>query len=772
MPETQTQDEQDQQGQTDESAPNAVSTRTFKRFLCQLQPPEGEDNVETVPYTLTVTAPRRATPSWVTPVPYTPAADAPPTPTCFLQIWEMDLFKSGKWSGNEESDFHNENRNQLLAAIPGVMVRTGEGNEVGYTFRALGGPSPTRSAEPLNGSIQVELQDFEGELQTHVIHMPEYESVLEIACVLREQANDSRMDQVADCSSIAFEHNVRASALRQIEERGGISIALVSDYDLGDVSTKEQRNNAEISRQAKAMIGTLPTFVVKEGKLRFGYHLIKGYTSAPSEVAEVRQKVAEELELGVSPKVTTLTLYAHGVRHKIQLNPEGYNASGSLKANEVESFVSAFKEHLGRGLVVSLFACNNGRGARAGGAFWGGTGDPSYSHPLVGELAGHDSLGWALLAELERTGIADVTVWAHTTTGHTTRNARLRVFSSWGVADFTSVLFGGRNVSSKTYRHYASRFSYSFSSQKPSVAAQRLLNANRIRSISVQSARYLPWAWQHGQDPDPNGEGFHPMAKQVTDAILEGIRGLMAVEELEDEAWVYEDEATKLHVTGRSGRGGDERLSAHFDLREFQRAEGGSPLRLGVRLVQALEVLRDRTRTAIKVEALLEGGDGVRLRVHRRQREKVMSGARALQQEGLLTGAWEIAERIVISTSGLTYAGPSEDPLQWVTGTQGERYAGARVTHGIPWSAISSGRVHRQLCLIGQRLIAAGGALAGVSNAGDALRLDGGTPEGGEALEYKAREFLGAGQDGLVLERLSRDEGVVTIGVSASPPEE
>ncbi|HBP21738.1 MAG TPA: hypothetical protein DEA08_28635 [Planctomycetes bacterium] len=766
--ETQTQEEEQQEGSVD-----AVSSRTFKRFLCQLQPPKGEDNVETVPYTLTVTAPRRATPKWVTPVPYTPAADAPPTPTCYLQIWEMDLFATQKWSGNEETDFHNENRNQLLAAIPGVMVRTGEGSEVGYTFRALGGPSPTRSEDPLNGSIQVELQDFEGELQTHVINLPEYESVLEIACVLTEKANDSRMDQVADCSAIAFVHNVRASARRQIEERGGISIALVSDYDLGDESTKEQRNNAELSRQAKAMIGTLPTFVVKDGKLRFGYHLVKGYTSAPSKLSEVRQAVAKELELGVAPKVTTLTLYAHGVRHKLQLNPDGYGESGSVQANKVDSFVSAFKEHLGRGLVVSLFACNNGRGARAGGKFWGGSTDPSYAHPLVGEIPGHDSLGWTLLTELERQGLEDVTVWSHTTAGHTTRNARLRVFSSWGVADFTSVLFGGRNVATKTYRHYASRFSYSFSKQKPDVAMKKVLNANKIRSISVQSARYLPWAWQHGESPDPKGEGFHPMAQQVTEAILAGIRGLMAVEDLEDEAWIYEDDATKLHITGRSSRGGKERLSAHFDLREFQRAEGGSPLRLGVRLVQALEILRVRTRTAIKVEALLEGGEGVRLRVHRNQREKVMSGARALQQEGLLTGAWEVAERIVISTSGLTYTGSEEDPLEWVTGTQGERYAGARVTHGIAWEAVSSGgRVHRKLCLIGQRLIAAGATLAGVSNAGDALRLDGGTPEAGEALEVKAREFLGAGQDGLVLDRLSRDAGIVTIGVTASAPDE
>ncbi|MGE0712403.1 MAG: hypothetical protein AB7N76_32920 [Planctomycetota bacterium] len=738
----------------------AVSSAPKAPFLVNLHAPRGEDNVESVPYRPAVTCPRRP-PSYVTPVPYHPVAEAPSRPTCWLQLWEMDRFQADRWLTNEETDYSNPERNQLLASIPGVVVRNGAGGSVKFEFRALGGPSPTRTFDPLNGQLTLELMNAEGAYQTHAINLGEYESILELAVVLVPRENDATLEQTTHCSSITFVHNVLASARRQIAERGGIAISFVSDYDISNAANDpKQKNDSEISLQSKSILGTHPTFTVKDGKLRFGPHLVKGYSTAPQKCQEVRAKVAAELRLATPPKIASLMLFAHGIRQKIQLNPAGYDAEGSLRVDRCHDFVTKLRDHLGDGLVVSLFACNNGRGRRAGGS--GSFDDSTYSHPLVGEVVGADSLGWAVYAECVRQGLKDVTVWAHTTAGHTTRNAYLRVFSSWGHADFTSVLFQGRNVAPQTYRHYASRFAFNFETQERAVAMARLSNSNKVRSMSVQSARYLPWAWQHGVDPDEHARGYSQGARTVARAVFDSIDALMEVRDLVPQEWEYED-CTKLHITGRAADGPqDAKLSLHFGLGEFTTVTRGA-LRLGVRLVQGLEILRDRTATAIKVCALLEGGDAARIKVNGTKQQALLDAAQVLVNDGLLVAAFEEDGQVLISTSGLSYSRSKA----WFSGCRSDRRDMARVAKSIPWAQVSAaGAVHRGLCEAAQYLIDTRQArLQGVLEGGAAFQM---VSDDLDSLERAASALLCEGKDGVRVDRVDRCEWVL-IAMDTDP---
>lgn len=742
--------------EAEEEALAAVSSQV-KRLIARLVPLEGEDPSDQSPLKVELTAPRKNIPAYVSSVPYHVESEEEPLPgeaDAFLQVWEMDRISVNRWGTNADGDTHDVS-NQLVASIPGIVVR----EEAKFSFRALGDPVPVRSEAPAKGSLKLELNDAEGSPQEVVLWLPEHESLLEVVCVLRSKVNDSSMDEVTTASGILQVHNVHGSAQRQIEEEGGLTLAFVADYETSNARNDEkQRNDAEFARQAAGFLGTRAAFVVKDGTLSLGYTLVSGSDEIASVCEEVCCAVASALELSEKPKVATLLLFGHGTRTKLQLNPAGYNACGSLQPQACQDLVSALEGHLADEVTVALFACNNARGARAKGSC--GRSDPSYGHAYVGEIPGVDSLGWKLFKSLTADGSRKATVWGHTTTGHTTRNSLLRVFSSWGVADFASLLLGARNLPSATRSHYVTRFSANFSSQSREVALSRLRNGNRLRALSALSGRYLPWSALGGQDSDPSDPKHNAAAADHVTRVVDDLRCLLAVTKVLPEPWSYED-ATRRVITGRDPDvQSSEPLAPHFTLQEFTRAELGSPLRLELSLLQALEILRVRGRSALKIEALLEGGARVRLNLAKERRESVLEHAQTMVEEGLLSEAKLVGERLFISVGRLEY----DEELVWVTGCRepNELVSEARVTRSIPWEALGNvSRARRTLLQAGQHLIDRGAALGGISADGLKLRLTGPS----EALSDAAQELLCSGwidaleprEDGIQLE--CRPEG-------------
>ena len=570
--------------------------------------------------------------------------------------------------------------------------------------------------------------------------------MLELACVLRDRVNCAELEEVTATSGITLVHNVAASARRQLEERGGLSLAFVPDHEIGQARTDPtQRNDAELSRQAKAVLDDHGALTVVDGQLALGHSLVRGYAELPGKIREVGAAAAQLLGLDEAPLASGLLLFGHGIRDGLRLNPDGYRAQGSLTISSCEDFVAQLDPCLGREVIVSLFACNNGRGVRAGGN--GGTNDPSYGHALAGEVPGANSLGWTLQRALAHTDRL-VTVWAHTTTGHTTRNPRLRVFSSWGDADLVSLLLGARYVEPASVRHYVSRFAYRFESQTRALALQTLNQGNLLRALGTLSARYLPWAPLSGRDPDPAEAGWSESAHGACLELFERIRALLRVTSVRAEAWAYEGARRQALVGRNPESSSDEALAPHFDYEEFARAEHGSPLRLELQLVQALEILRERSRCAFKLEALFEGGAMARCKVAPRRLERVREAAEEMVSAGHLSGAWELEGQLYVSTGALDY----DAELRWIKGSRRE---GALVSRTIRWEQVrAAGQLRRTLGLAAQDLLDRGGALIGVGEGGLSLRIQGDAP----ALEAAASRALRAGW----IDSLQReDEGVI-----------
>ncbi len=353
------------QAEAEEGALAAVSGQV-KKLIARLVPVEGEDASDQTPLKVEFTA-RSNIPAYVSAVPYHLESEEEPLPTeadAYLQVWEMDRIRVTGWGANAEGDTHDE-RNLLVASIPGIVVR----EDAKFGFRSLGDPLPVRSAAPAKGSLKLELNDAEGQPQELEVWLPEHESLLELVCVLRSRVNDSSMeDATASSSGILQVWNLHGSARRQIEEEGGLTLAFVADYETSDARNDvKQRNDAEFARQAAGFLGTRASFVLKDGKLSLGYTLVKGSDEIASVCEEVRCAVANDLGLSEPPKVATLLLYGHGTRTRLQLNPAGYRACGSLQPESCEDLVTVLDPHLADEVTVALFACNNARGDRAGG---------------------------------------------------------------------------------------------------------------------------------------------------------------------------------------------------------------------------------------------------------------------------------------------------------------------------------------------------------------------------------------------------------------------
>lgn len=190
-------------------------------------------------------------------------------------------------------------------------------------------------------------------------------------------------------------------------------------------------------------------------------------------------------------------------------------------------------------------------------------------------------------------GITTPTVWAHTIAAHTTRNRRLRVFSSIGSADFPSLLFAMRAPDDATLRAYVSR---------TDATVHRL---NLIRMVHLHSALYMPWGWAR-TPVTRDHPGYNAVAAQEAKALLDELRAEIGVDGVGGErpqTVGINDAGT--HIFGTLLYGPDTRtdLSEHFTLEGFTRFGGALPLPLD--LVRKLQMLRYSVGCDLEITGLV-----------------------------------------------------------------------------------------------------------------------------------------------------------------------
>ena len=568
------------------------------------------------------------------PLPFHPVASvtADTAADCFLQLWELDYYRVQSYLQDEETD-SAQHENQRVVSIPGIVVKLDNGS---YRFRAAA-DAEGGTVDAMNGQVRLSLERIGQAAADLAVAMPAYESVFELYPILKSQSDDDAVQSYHDATSYPVK-NIESSLRRQIEERGGIAVSFVLDHD-----------NLEFPRQAEEMIATLPTFVVEGGEVRMGFHPWSSYSLLDTKLPELRTAVKNLLGLDEEPKISVLAMYGHGIRQKLKINSAGYDAAGSLRIDRVPDFVQKVKPHLSDAPVIPIFACNTAAGASPNTDPEGRYGR---SHPC--EELGGDGLAWTLFRELVRQGIPNPTVWGHINAAHTTRNARLRLFSIFGSANFSSVLFEMPRPTEATITSYL-RAVRTLSEQDfkadPAQGRTHVHNANLIRRISLQHAMYLPWSWNGGEGGDSSSAGYTEAAKAEAGGVFEEIRSLVSDPEAMEDDLVYEDDK-RAFITGLRDGVADTRLSENFSYSEIRAL--ADPMRISVALLKSLQLLRYRTRKGLSPEAILDDGIGLSVRVHpdnAATRTLVREKAEQMVTEGLLASAAEEGGLIRIAVS-------------------------------------------------------------------------------------------------------------------------
>lgn len=515
-------------------------------------------------------------------------ASAPGTSACFLQVWEADHFASYYTTIGESPKTIRANR--LIGSIPGAIAV----HHNGHRFIAHGPPLHTHPADERNGSITLTLHLASGDTEDVELALPDYEGVLELFLIIKRTATspDLAAFKYGEPHQV---HNVRATLLRQIERRGGIHVAIVSDYDFD----KANSNDKEFRRQADAMVPQLPSIILKEdGSVGFGRYEVKDRGSIKLKLQEARDACQTFLGLATAPLVGSLGIYGHGVPRGVQVGRNEYGAEASLNIVNANKFVRDNKHHFSPTVVVALFACNSGRGGGMDEKFVARRSKKQamaiYGQVPVGEEHGAESYAWHLTQELVREGVPTPTVWAHTIAAHTTRNRRLSVLSPVGSADFTSLLFGVRTPDAVTRKAYLDR------------TDNNIHRLNLIRMVHLHSALYMPWEWA-GRAVEASHPGYHPVAAQEAKALLAELRAEIVGEDSHLGGGVPEvvglNEAG-THIVCSLVYGPDAKtpLSEHFSLEDFTRFDAALPLPLD--LVRKLQMIRHSVALDFEVAGL------------------------------------------------------------------------------------------------------------------------------------------------------------------------
>jgi hypothetical protein len=547
----------------------------------------------------------------------------PSDPSCFLQIWEADHFTARYTEIGEAPKATRGNR--LVASLPGAIVRSGDK----YTFVLLRAPRRVHARNEHHGGILLRVPAADGSQEEHELPLPDYEGVLELMGGLRLIENDPALADARDGKPHQV-HNVRATLLHQIAHRGGVHVSIVADYGFAKASS----NDKEFRRQADAMISQLPSiWVDDDGDVGFGRYEVSDMNEIAVHVSEVRRACQALLKLPQPPRVGSLGIYAHGVPRGMKLfsGAGAYDSSASLNKANLRAFVDSIVSSLAVTVVIALFACNTGRG---GGLKQSGVQTPFrtkkqalaiYGKVPIGEELGADSYAWALCRELMRRGIPNPTIWAHTVPAHTTRNRRLRVFSSIGAADFSSLLYETRHPGHANIQRYVGRTNKDI----------HLLNL--VRLVHLHSALYMPWEWS-GAPPASGFLGFDQVAQREASALVKELFDeIMSGDSVEpfdeDDLVLSEDGARILRARAEAKRG--VRLSEHFELEDFSDHEGALPLPLD--LVRRLQMLRHRTQKDFGIEKVERAGQrlSLTLRASAADRDAISSEAQNMVDERL-----------------------------------------------------------------------------------------------------------------------------------------
>ncbi len=557
-------------------------------------------------------------------------------PDCWLQIWELDFYKTEQTLVTEETDL-NDWENRCLASFQGIVVKS-NGT---YAFRALGKQEFARTeASPLNGKIKIRLTSGANDPKTEdvIVHLPEYEGMLELAAVLR--SSDDRDFAGQKELTPVFVQNIEASIRRQLDERLGIAVAFVTDY---------KGSNGEFGRQANEMLASLPTFKLVDDTVRMGYHTIGSYTEIAEKLHELFDAISSTYLIPLNEiSAANLCLYGHGMPQKLQIeyspnDPHNYSLPGSLDTVKVHDFVNQIQPFLSDFIVVTINACACARSYSAGPV----TGpsrfsDGRFGQPYPCELLGEDSLGLTMYRDLAKLKLLYPCVWAHATAGHATRNPNLRVFCSRGSADLPNLLFGTRSLE-VTGDNYRDHFKIPKAGKKN--YKKRTHNANLLRRICQQNALFFDWSWLDGNEEGQLPEGASQNYSDEANAVLSEIRRLLpeAVQGDEDQV-VYSDD-TRRFITGVADGVDDADLSEHFSYSDISGLS--TPVFVSVELLRMVQLLKDRTRKVKKLNGLTLlsiAGDGKSLTLQpapptSANAVAVAAKAREMLQQGFIASA-------------------------------------------------------------------------------------------------------------------------------------
>lgn len=134
---------------------------------------------------------------------------------------------------------------------------------------------------------------------------------------------------------------------------------------------------------------------------------------------------------GPQPKIKRLAIFTHGHRRSINTGRDASNFVVLLEIGpDLDKFCGAIRSLLTPDALVSLLACNTGRGPDDAGFGQ----EPRKKGTTIIPLGG-GSFAEALFNGLRDAAHPDVAIWAHTSTGHATRNQEMRAFTQWGVLD-------------------------------------------------------------------------------------------------------------------------------------------------------------------------------------------------------------------------------------------------------------------------------------------------------------------------------------------------
>jgi hypothetical protein len=237
---------------------------------------------------------------------------------------------------------------------------------------------------------------------------------------------------------IWVEHTAAAKAedatIETIKDRfpNGIIVALRADFSDPSSNDMEFKNQADRFAKNQGAVG------LEDGELKLEVPIpVKGLSEALSAIHSIIRALrlhdnAQEFlpwfaSRDVMPtKIANLAIFCHGTSYGMGLNSTSnfnskglHNGTQSSNPSNIDGFVKGMQGTLKSNVDVQLFACDTGRDDVDGSL-----GD--WVDHDEGQLKGSESFAAEFAASLG----GDGSVFAHTTTGHTTENYAARVFGA------------------------------------------------------------------------------------------------------------------------------------------------------------------------------------------------------------------------------------------------------------------------------------------------------------------------------------------------------